>query len=137
MVQKIISTLIDDLDGSEATERVTFALGGNYYEIDLNDEHAAELRDAFARYVDAGRRTGGRIHGKAAARRADEVDTKAVRQYLKEQGHKLSDRGRIPTALVQKYKEAHADSPSSTTAAPVAHPPKRPAPKKASGSRKR
>ena len=34
------------------------ALDGTDYEIDLNTEHAQELRDALARYVTAARRAG-------------------------------------------------------------------------------
>jgi hypothetical protein len=50
-------------------------LDATEYEIDLNAGHAKELRDALARYVDAGRRAGGSARkpaGAAAAeRRAD------------------------------------------------------------------
>ena len=37
--------LVDDLDGSEAAETVTFQVDFRGYEIDLNEEHAARLRD--------------------------------------------------------------------------------------------
>ena len=44
MAQRTTIHLVDDLDESEAAETVSFALDGTAYEIDLNDEHAAELR---------------------------------------------------------------------------------------------
>ena len=44
MAQKTQVILVDDIDGSAATQTVTFALDGVSYEIDLTDEHAAELR---------------------------------------------------------------------------------------------
>ena len=51
MAQKIQTLFIDDLDGSAAEGTVRFGLDGTEYEIDLNAEHARELRDALARYV--------------------------------------------------------------------------------------
>ena len=58
MAQKVQTLFIDDLDGSAAEGTVRFALDGTEYEIDLNAEHAQQLRDALAAYVraDGGRR---------------------------------------------------------------------------------
>ena len=58
MAQKVNIVLVDDIDGSEATQTVTFGLDGATYEIDLNDDHAAGLRDALATYVGHGRKVG-------------------------------------------------------------------------------
>jgi hypothetical protein len=49
MAQKIQTLLIDDLDESPADGTVRFALDGTDYEIDLNADHAQQLRDALAR----------------------------------------------------------------------------------------
>ena len=46
MARKTKIILVDDVDGSEATQTVGFALDGVSYEIDLNDEHAAALRES-------------------------------------------------------------------------------------------
>ncbi|HRK44564.1 MAG TPA: Lsr2 family protein, partial [Nocardioides sp.] len=43
MAQKVHIVLEDDLDGSDATQTVSFALDGTAYEIDLNDKNAAAL----------------------------------------------------------------------------------------------
>ena len=59
MAQKVHIVLEDDLDGSPATETVSFGLDGKTYEIDLNDKNAGKLRDALAQYVGAGRSVGG------------------------------------------------------------------------------
>ena len=48
MAQKVHIVLEDDLDGSDATQTVSFGLDGTSYEIDLNDKNAAALRDALA-----------------------------------------------------------------------------------------
>ena len=55
MAQKVHIVLEDDLDGSPATETVSFGLDGKTYEIDLNDKNAGKLRDALAQYVGAAR----------------------------------------------------------------------------------
>jgi Lsr2 len=49
VAQKIQTLFIDDLDGSAAEGTVRFGLDGTQYEIDLNKEHAKELREALAR----------------------------------------------------------------------------------------
>ena len=58
MAQVTNVTLVDDLDGSAADETVVFGLDGRIFEIDLNAEHASQLRDAIAPFVAAARRTG-------------------------------------------------------------------------------
>ena len=60
MAQKVDVRFVDDLDGSEASGTVSFALDGRAYEIDLSEENAAKLRDSLATFVAAARRTGSR-----------------------------------------------------------------------------
>jgi len=45
MVQKVQTIFIDDLDASPAEGTIRFGLDGTDYEIDLNTEHAQQLRD--------------------------------------------------------------------------------------------
>jgi hypothetical protein len=58
MAQTVIVQLTDDFDGGKADETVSFALNGNTYEIDLSAENAERLRDAFAPFIEKGRKTG-------------------------------------------------------------------------------
>ena len=53
MAQKM--SLIDDLDGSEADETVTYSLGDQEYEIDLSKENAAKFRETLQPYIDKSR----------------------------------------------------------------------------------
>jgi hypothetical protein len=114
MAQKVQVVLIDDIDGGEAAETVTFGLDGAAYEIDLNDEHAAQLRDAFATWVANGRRVSGRS-GRPAPRRtssgagapAGKSDAAAVRVWARANGHTVSERGRIPAEILAAYEAAH------------------------------
>ena len=63
MAQKVHIVLEDDLDGSDATQTVSFGLDGTSYEIDLNDKNANALRDALAKYVGHGRKVTGSRRG--------------------------------------------------------------------------
>jgi hypothetical protein len=107
MAQKVHITLEDDLDGGDATETVSFGLDGRSYEIDLNDKNAAKLRDALARYVAAGRRSGGARAG--AAKRRTQVGTSAreIRDWARSNGHQVPDRGRIPANVRDAFEASH------------------------------
>ncbi|WP_101525520.1 MULTISPECIES: Lsr2 family protein [Nocardioides] len=110
MAQKVNIVLVDDIDGSEATETVSFALDGTNYEIDLNDENAAALREALSGYVGHARKSGG--GGRKNARRGSAaasggVSAKDIRAWAREQGHELSERGRVPAEIREAYEAAH------------------------------
>ncbi|MBT2597224.1 Lsr2 family protein [Arthrobacter sp. ISL-72] len=107
MATQRITSLEDDIDGSEAKETVTFAVDGVSYEIDLNDSHAAEIRAALRPYIEAGRKTStGR--GRARAERSKAHHSIAhVRAWAKERGMPVSDRGRVQADIVRKYETAN------------------------------
>ena len=56
MSSKVIVILEDDVDGSKASETITFAIDGAEYEIDLNTQNAQKLRDALEGYVSKARK---------------------------------------------------------------------------------
>jgi hypothetical protein len=56
MAKQVIERLVDDLDGSEASQNVSFGVDGLSYQIDLNDEHANELRAKLAPFLEVARR---------------------------------------------------------------------------------
>ncbi|KPC65977.1 histone-like nucleoid-structuring protein Lsr2 [Streptomyces chattanoogensis] len=109
MAQKVQVLLVDDLDGGEAHETVTFALDGKSYEIDLTDANAQKLRDSLADFVKAGRRTGGRSagRGKARATSAGSQDTAKIRAWAKENGYNVNDRGRVPADIREAFEKAN------------------------------
>ena len=109
MAQKIQTLFIDDLDGSAAEGTVRFGLDSTEYEIDLNEEHAKELREALARFVGAARRANGAGRRPARTGRrapAGGLNTTEVREWAKAQGIEVKDRGRVPAELVVKFKAA-------------------------------
>jgi len=112
MAQRVNIVLDDDLDGGPADETVTFALDGVTYEIDLSSANAAALRDALAPYVGHGRRAGGRrasssSRGSATRSSAGKRDLADVREWARQNGHKVSERGRISAEVQAAYDKAH------------------------------
>ncbi|SDR21697.1 histone-like nucleoid-structuring protein Lsr2 [Actinopolyspora saharensis] len=51
MAERIQVELVDDIDGSEAQQTVTFAMDGVSYEIDLSEQNARKLRELFGPYI--------------------------------------------------------------------------------------
>ena len=47
--------LIDDLDGSEGDQTVTYTVDGQEYEIDLSEKNAQRFRDALAPFIEKSR----------------------------------------------------------------------------------
>lgn len=114
MAQKVTVALIDDMDGSEASETLEFALDGVTYQIDLSSNNASKLRDGLASFVASARRSGGRKRvaggrpagaaGKAPRpAAADREQNQAIREWARKQGMKVSDRGRIPAEVLDAY----------------------------------
>jgi hypothetical protein len=105
MAREVIERLVDDLDGSAATESVSFALDGGTYRIDLNEQHAADLRSKLDPYVQAARRVrpaGGAPAGaRSSANRRDR--NAAIRQWALDAGIELPGRGRIARAVQDAY----------------------------------
>jgi len=113
MAQKVNIVLVDDIDGSEATQTVAFGLDGASYEIDLNDGHASELRETLATYVAHGRKVAagrrGRSASSTAAKTAASGGTSAreIRDWARSNGHTVPERGRIPADVRQAFEAAH------------------------------
>jgi hypothetical protein len=106
MAKRVITTLEDDLDGSEASETVNFAVDGAEYDIDLNEAHANELREAMSKYAAVAQKIGGR--GRPARRTSTGGnDTKAIRAWAIEKGIPINARGRIQADVMEKYAAAH------------------------------
>lgn len=116
MVQKTQVVIVDDLTGDVLAEgqgqTVSFGFDGTSYEIDLDKDNADVLRQAFKRYIDAGRRVGrqastGGARGGSHVGRRNRQDTAAIRAWARENGHEVSERGRIPSSILQAYDAAH------------------------------
>lgn len=114
MAKKVTVTLVDDFDGAgPADETVEFSIDGVSYEIDLSAQNAQKLRDLFTPWIEAGRRVGGRRRGRPTAvpngrGRAviDREQRAAIREWARNNGHKVSTRGRIPADIIEAFHAA-------------------------------
>jgi hypothetical protein len=110
MAQRVQILLEDDLDGSEASETISFGLDGTSYEIDLNEKNAAALRDALATYVGHARKVGGSRRGRRSSGSSSSgggASAKDIREWARSSGHKVPERGRIPADVREAYEAAH------------------------------
>jgi Lsr2 len=109
MARKVNVPLVDDIDGSDADEAIQFGLDGTHYEIDLNSDHAQELRGQLQRYVKAARKVTGSAGRSSRVRRATESDArnKEIRNWARERHLDVNDRGRIPADIVAQYEAAN------------------------------
>ncbi len=119
MARRIVHQLVDDIDGTVLEigegETVLFSLDGIAYEIDLTNDNAAALRSALERYTKAARTvSSGRAGGGASPnrrgggrRRSGQQDFSAVREWAKQNGYEVSDRGRVPASVLEAYDAAN------------------------------
>lgn len=119
MAQKVQVMLVCDLheEEVEGVETVAFSLDGSAYEVDVCEQHAGEMRDAFAPFVGAARRAGrsagapaqrkGRSSSRPAASGSDRERVQAIREWARSSGHKVSERGRLSSSVIEAYEAAH------------------------------
>jgi len=112
MAKTTTITLTDDLDGTEATDSVTFGFRGSEYEIDLNTKNAAALEKALSKYLAAARKVGRgpatkRTAGRRPSRPSGQEDVAPLREWAKANGYKVGDRGRISAEVRDAYHAAN------------------------------
>ncbi|MGW9185521.1 histone-like nucleoid-structuring protein Lsr2 [Agromyces sp. NPDC055661] len=104
MVKKTVISLVDDIDGSEAVETISFSVNGSNYDIDLSGPNSKAFHKALKPYVDAGRKRSSR-----AGRRATTSATNArdIRAWAATNGIDVPARGRIPASVQEQYRAAN------------------------------
>lgn len=107
MAKKTFTHILDDIDGSEDAESLTFSYNNKSYEIDLSSKNKKKLEDALAPFIEAARSTGGARRSSGSSRGASRSDLAAVRAWAKDNGHDVSERGRVPASVIQAYDAAH------------------------------
>jgi hypothetical protein len=108
--QKVVVTIVCDFphDGEvDATETVSFAFEGASYEIDLCSAHAREFREAFSQYIKHARRVRPVSHRRRARAGPGRERSAEIRAWAKQRGHKVSERGRIPAAIITEHESTH------------------------------
>ena len=115
MAKQVITVLTDDLDGGDADRTVEFGLDGVNYTIDLSDKNVGRLRRALDPYIEKAVRVrrgtaSGRItsrNGAAQSGPSRRDQNQAIREWAKKNGHDVSDRGRIPSGVVEAFNASH------------------------------
>lgn len=108
MAQKVQILLIDDIDGSDADETVTFGLDGTTYEIDLTTARATELRETLAPYVGHARKVTGRSGGgRRSSTTQSGPSARELRDWARSNGWEVSERGRVSQEIREAYEASH------------------------------
>lgn len=121
MARKIIEHITDDFDGSDLdpSEVIveTFTVNGVDYSLDLGAKSAEKFDNDMQKWIDKATKMGGRQKRStnkqapaptpAAVVGSDKAQLSAIREWARANGHEVSDRGRIPRAIVDEFDAAH------------------------------
>ncbi|MDI3211751.1 Lsr2 family protein [Arthrobacter sp. AL12] len=113
MAKTTITKITDDLDGSDNASSYTFAWGKDQYEIDLSEKNAKELEDFLGKYIDVASKVTARLPRErsastsAARSSSNKEELQKVRQWAKDNGYDVSERGRVAQTVQDAYRAAH------------------------------
>ena len=107
MAQRVNVVLVDDLDGSDASETVTFGVDGVDYEVDLSAKHADELRSVLAPYLDVARKKSNGRRRKIQHAAAGAASAADIRTWARANGWDVPERGRVAAEVRDAYNAAH------------------------------
>ena len=113
MAKKTIEKYFSDLSGDpieNSDPSLTFAVGGDSYEMDVTPDERAQFLAALEPYTAAARRVSGggrRRRGRSAATTAGGPAPREIRAWAAENGYTVSERGRVPAAVLEAYDAAH------------------------------
>ena len=111
MAQKVSVTFACDYDSKEIPEGEhmtrAFSLDGRDYEIDLCEKHSQRFDDALKRFSDRARKVTGRVSRTKRRTAANRQHSADVRAWAKRSGIEVSDRGRIPANVIERYDASH------------------------------
>lgn len=118
MARATIEQITDDVDGSELdpSEVIvqTFTINGVDYSLDLGAKSAEKFDKDMGKWIDKATRIGGR-HKRSSSKQAPTVSAPrtnkeqlaAIREWARQNGYEVSDRGRIPNTIVDAFHEAN------------------------------
>jgi len=114
MAQRIVLT--DDLDGSEATQTITYTIDGQEYEIDLSEENVRRFHEALEPFASNSRHVErqaapvrrGRGDGRRRSSSSGRDDIPQIRAWAEANGYEVSGRGRIKKDVIDAYDQAHS-----------------------------
>lgn len=117
MARKEIIQYIDDIDGTpldaDDVKVVRFGFQGRNYYLDLSADNAAKFEEMLEPYVakahpdQAATATRTTRRSSSAAGNKQRERNRIIRQWAKDQGLDVADRGALPRTIVEKYEAAH------------------------------
>jgi hypothetical protein len=110
MATKITFALEDDLVGGPAEETLRFGIDGSEYEIDLNKKNAKAFRQQLAPFIQHARKAGRRQRRRPVRTSSSRERSGGIRAWAKDQGIKVSERGRIPASIIEQYETLRDDT---------------------------
>lgn len=105
MASSVIITMTDDIDGSEGAKTVKFSLGDKSYTIDLGEANEAALATALAPFIGHAKvvpQSKSKSRSPRSTSRSIEI-----REWARNQGMKVPERGRISQSITDAYDAAH------------------------------
>jgi hypothetical protein len=136
-MEKVEIRLEDDLTGGPADETVAFGVDGRAYELDLNAQHAADLRHRLAPFVERARLAPQRRFKATARTAASRERSRQMRAWAEQQGLEVSAHGRLPASVIQEYDRAHSAEPAAGRGARQAPAPNQPPARRTAGTARR
>ena len=110
MATQTRTEIIDDIDGKTLRDPITieFSIDGVAYEFDTSAKHAKEFRQAVEPYTSVARRAkpAPARRRRTTGRRSPE-QLAAIREWARQNGHTVSDKGRIARSVVDAFDAAH------------------------------
>lgn len=95
--------LVDDVDRqTPASRTVHFSYGTEHFVIDLCEENAAKMDADFERWIALSRTT--RPPKVSKSNRKPALNPSRVRAWARRNGFAVSDKGRIPTSVLDAYR---------------------------------
>lgn len=116
-----VTKLIDDIDGTDATDTLEFSWGADDYTIDLNDKNAQEFREFMALYIGhatkkapqvhgAGRNRSGGTQGMGNEPKRSTEEMIVIRAWANNHGFNVAQSGRIAGNVLTAFDAAHAET---------------------------
>ena len=109
-----VTQFFDDIDNTQLTDGevkvVEFSINGVNYVMDLSLENARKFEEALAPYIKVATRvTKSRTASKtrSSAGKSSPERNRAIRQWARDKGLKVSMRGQIASSIVEAYDQAH------------------------------
>ena len=116
MAEIQMTTLVDDLTGKpleqDEAHRIHFTVEGKSYRLDVDQAGADEFYAAIEKFTEVASKVSAAPARRASttsrrAGNASGLDLTKVRDWAREQGIKVAERGRMSSEVLDAYRNAH------------------------------